>query len=234
MDQRKLRKSIEQELHGNLLPFWRERSLDHVRGGFIAEMANDGTVRDDAAKGLVLNARLLWTFAALYRELGDERDLELARRAYEYLEAKFRDRDHGGYVWRVDPEGQRWTATKKVYGQAFCIYALSEYHRAKESRSACVPPPRRATGRTARPRPAVRRVHRVAGADWSATTDLRLSDGDMNAGQVDEHPPSPPGGVHQPVRRWPNPVVRRALRELFRLFDERMLTPERPLRPLLR
>jgi mannobiose 2-epimerase len=102
MDRRKLRKSIEQELRGNLLPFWRERSLDHGRGGFIAEMTNNGTLREDAPKGLILNARLLWTFSALYRELGDKRDLDLARRAYEYLQEHFLDPDYGGTAnrWR--------------------------------------------------------------------------------------------------------------------------------------
>ena len=81
MDRSALRDAIARELETNLLPFWRERSLDHVHGGFIAEMASDGTVRDDAPRGLILNARLLWTFSALFRELGDERDLALARRA---------------------------------------------------------------------------------------------------------------------------------------------------------
>ena len=77
MDAPALREAIASELEGNLLPFWRERGLDRARGGFVAEIANDGTVGEDAPRGLILNSRLLWTFAALYRHLGDERDLEL-------------------------------------------------------------------------------------------------------------------------------------------------------------
>ena len=127
MDRKQLRDSIERELHCNLLPFWRERSLDHAGGGFVAEMANDGTLNEKAPKGLILNARLLWTFSALYRELADERDLALARRAYDYLESFFRDRAYGGYVWRVKQDGCIMDSSKKIYGQAFCIYALSEY-----------------------------------------------------------------------------------------------------------
>ncbi|PWB68885.1 MAG: N-acyl-D-glucosamine 2-epimerase, partial [Holophagae bacterium] len=66
MDRSALRGAIAAELETNLLPFWRERSIDHVHGGFIAEMASDGAVRDDAPRGLILNARLLWTFSALH------------------------------------------------------------------------------------------------------------------------------------------------------------------------
>ena len=85
MDTAVLRQAVEHELRGNLLPFWRERSLDRERGGFIGEMDHDGAVRTGAAKGLVLNARLLWTFAALGRRLAGTKDLDLARRAYAYL-----------------------------------------------------------------------------------------------------------------------------------------------------
>ena len=226
MDQRQLRKSIEQELQVNLLPFWRERSLDHARGGFIAEMNSDGALREDAPKGLILNARLLWTFAALYRELGDERDRELARRAYDYLEHYFRDPDYGGYVWRVDPEGQPLDVTKKVYGQAFCVYALSEYHRATGDANAL-----RSAAETCNF--IERYAHdasfggyvEVLGADWSPVEDMRLGDKDMSvAKSMNNH-------IHILEAYttlhgvWPNPVVAGRLRELIRLFEERMLTP---------
>jgi mannobiose 2-epimerase len=123
------RGAIAKELEENLLPFWRERCLEPA-GGFIAEMTSDGTVRDDAPRGLILHSRLLWAIAALYRHLGDKRDLELARRAFNVLESSFRDREHGGYFWRVDASGNPLDRTKKIYGQAFCIYALSEFHLA--------------------------------------------------------------------------------------------------------
>jgi mannose/cellobiose epimerase-like protein (N-acyl-D-glucosamine 2-epimerase family) len=62
---------IASELEGNLLPFWREQIPDRARGGFIAEMANDGAVRENAPRGLILYSRLLWTFSALFRQLND-------------------------------------------------------------------------------------------------------------------------------------------------------------------
>ena len=72
-----LRREIADELENNLLPFWRERVPDDSCDGFIAEMDADGTVREDAPRGLILHSRLLWTFSALYRKFGDRRDLDL-------------------------------------------------------------------------------------------------------------------------------------------------------------
>jgi mannobiose 2-epimerase len=130
LKQRDLRRSIAAELEENLLPFWRTRSPDRTRGGFIAEMSNEGIVRREAAKGLILNARLLWTFSELYAQRCEAVDLELARRAYEYLEKHFRDREHGGYRWRVTAAGEPLEDEKKIYGQAFVVYALSSFARA--------------------------------------------------------------------------------------------------------
>jgi len=181
MDRAALRADIESELEGNLLPFWRERGIDHERGGFIAEMAADGTVRKDAPRGLILHSRLLWTFSALYRRFGDRRDLDLARRAHDILESGFRDREQGGYFWRIDASGEPLDRTKKIYGQAFCIYALSELHLATVEPAAL--------------EAALRlfeliEIHawdpefggyiEARAADWSEASDLRLSDKDMD------------------------------------------------------
>jgi mannobiose 2-epimerase len=182
VDRASFRIEIESELEENLLPFWRELCPDDQWGGFIPEMANDGTVHPDAPRGLILNSRLLWTFSALFRQLGNERDLVLARRAFDTLETGFRDREHGGYFWQVDPEGRPFDRTKKVYGQAFCIYALSEYHLA--------------TGEEA-PLAAAQQLFELIerhawdaefggyiearAEDWSATDDLQLSEKDMVA-----------------------------------------------------
>ena len=136
MDRKALRDSIRKELQENLLPFWRTRSIDHTQGGFVAEMACDGTLNKHASKGLVLNARMLWTFSILYREFHDDRDLALAQRAAEYLEKYFLDGDFGGYVWNITPAGGFLDSLKKIYGQAFCIYAWSEFYRATGRKSA--------------------------------------------------------------------------------------------------
>ena len=122
--------AVRNELENNLVPFWLERSVDPEYGGFIGQMSNDGTIDPRAPKGLILNARVLWTFSALYRFNKNNQFLNLARRAYDYLQTYFWDRLHGGAFWQVDCLGHTLDDKKKIYGQAFYIYALAEYYQA--------------------------------------------------------------------------------------------------------
>ncbi len=220
-----LRAEIASELEGNLLPFWRERSVDNAHGGFVAEMASDGTVREGTPRGLILNSRLLWTFAALYRRLGQERDLELARHAFDVLESGFRDRENGGYFWQVDVDGRALDRSKKIYGQAFCTYAFSEFSLA-----------------TGEPEPLAaarelfhlieRHAHdsenggyiEARAADWSAASDLRLSAKDMDtAKSMNTH-------LHlleaytNLYRAWPDSTVATRLDELIGIFGRHIIT----------
>lgn len=219
-----VRAAIERHLHHHLLPFWRDHSVDEARGGFFGELAHDGTPVAGAAKGLILNARLLWTFAALFRRLGDGVDGRLMRRADGYLEAFFRDREHGGYRWRVDADGRPVAAAKKTYGQAFCVYALSEMHLA--------------TGGAA-PLAAAREVFELIErharddrhggylearrADWAPASDLRLSAKDLDA------PKSMNTHLHlleaytNLYRAWPDAGLAARLRELLELFGSHIL-----------
>ena len=224
MENAALRDAIAAELHTNLLPFWRERTLDRERGGFIGEMGDDGGVRADAAKGLVLNARLVWTFAAVYRALGDPRDRELATRAYAYLERHFRDGEHGGYHWRVDRDGRALDRAKKIYGQAFCIYALAEYHLATGD-----------PGALAAARRTFELVERHAhderhggylearAADWSPTGELRLGDGEPIAAKSMNTHLHVLEAYTNLYRAWPDAAVAARVRELIELFRARIL-----------
>jgi mannobiose 2-epimerase len=235
MDRSALRDAIAAELEANLLPFWRERSLDHVHGGFIGEMAGDGTVRDDAPRGLILNARLLWTFSALSRELGDERDLALARRAFDVLEGRFRDREHGGYVWRIDADGRPLDRSKKTYGQAFAIYALAEHFRATGNAVALDAADElvELIDRHARDRRFGGWIEARA-ADWSEAEDLRLSDKDMDVAKsmnTHLHLLEAFTSLH---RARPSVATAERLAELLAIFGRHILSPDahhRHLRP---
>lgn len=173
--------SVREELLDDILPFWRGRAVDELRGGFIGQMSNDLRIQDDAPKGLILNARILWSFSAFYRYTKQDQDRVLAQRAYEYLTDHFLDQQYGGYFWELDPSGTVLDDKKKIYGQAFCIYALAEYYRTfNESRAL---------------RQAVEvfdlmEAHaddeeyggyfEVMSRDWRPCEDMRLSDKDMN------------------------------------------------------
>ncbi len=65
-----LRKEMEQELQ-SILSFWIRETVDEANDGFFGEISNELAVNQNAAKGLVLNTRILWTFATAYRLSGN-------------------------------------------------------------------------------------------------------------------------------------------------------------------
>ena len=121
---------IRRELAGNILPFWIARTVDAVNGGFYGAVTNDLRVLNDTPRSAVMCARLLWTFSAAYRVLGDADCLRVARHAYDYLTQRFWDSVYGGVYWAVDWRGQPVNDRKHTYAQAFAIYGLAEFYRA--------------------------------------------------------------------------------------------------------
>jgi len=117
--------AVRQELD-SLLVFWM-RAADQDNGGFIGRIDGFNRAHKDAAKGMVLNARILWAFsaAALRRDSVEEK--LAAKRAYDYLH-RFFDHEFGGVYWELRADGAPLNMRKQVYGQAFAIYALSEYY----------------------------------------------------------------------------------------------------------
>ena len=60
------RQRVETELRSNILPFWLKHAVDEQYGGFRGQMSNDLTIDPLAPKGLILNARILWTFSKAF------------------------------------------------------------------------------------------------------------------------------------------------------------------------
>jgi mannobiose 2-epimerase len=127
---------IRQELDGNILEFWLKHAPDERNGGFYGYIGRDLSINPEAGKSLVLNTRILWTFASAYRLFGTPSYLTMAERAYRYIEEHFIDADYGGLYWMVDASGQPLETKKQVYGQAFAIYAFAEFYRAAGNEAA--------------------------------------------------------------------------------------------------
>lgn len=136
MNKQQWKEELQHELNDNILKFWIDNSIDSEHGGFIGEIDQQLQVNSKADKGLVLNSRILWTFASAHRLNPSPKYLEMAERAYDYLLNHFLDREHGGLFWMVDYLGRPAQDKKQVYGQAFMIYALAEYYRAAGNQKA--------------------------------------------------------------------------------------------------
>jgi cellobiose epimerase len=126
-----LKEDLIKELTGNILPYWSTVALDNKHGGFVGEASNSNRINEHAAKGGILNARILWTFSSCYRILGKDVYLAMADRAYEYLVRHFIDNELGGFYWTVDHMGNPLETRKQTYAIAFAIYGLSEYARVR-------------------------------------------------------------------------------------------------------
>jgi mannobiose 2-epimerase len=123
------RQEAEKMARENILPFW-QGMADEECGGFYGEADFYGKANKTAAKGGILNSRILWTFSAAYRIFGETKYRVCATRAREFLSAAFLDKEHSGLYWLVDHTGRPLNTRKQFYNIAFGIYALSEHYTA--------------------------------------------------------------------------------------------------------
>lgn len=121
------------EAYKDILQFWQNHSLDHEFGGFYGEIDRMGRPVGTTPKGVVLNARILWTFSSAYNFLKDEAYLLLAHRAYHYLIEYFWDKEYGGLFWSLNHKGELLDGRKQIYAQGFGIYGLTEYFKATQN-----------------------------------------------------------------------------------------------------
>jgi mannose/cellobiose epimerase-like protein (N-acyl-D-glucosamine 2-epimerase family) len=119
---------LEKNLKENIIPFWYPKSLDTKNGGYLISFGPKGELKPGAAKMIVTQARMVWLSARLARAGHGREYLDAAGHGYRFLTGKMWDEKHGGFYWEVDETGTTVTAPKKhLYGQAFALYALSEY-----------------------------------------------------------------------------------------------------------
>ena len=130
-----LKSEVQEELINNILPFWMTKMIDSQNGGFFGRIDGLGKVYNNADKGCVLNARILWTFSAAFRILKNSDYLKTAERSKDYLLDHFFDKKNGGVFWLLDHNGNIKDGKKQIYAQAFAIYGLTEYYRVTNDRS---------------------------------------------------------------------------------------------------
>jgi mannobiose 2-epimerase len=117
-------------LESSIVAFYLPACVDRAHGGYLESLRRKRFV-PTGEKFVVLQGRQLWFFSTLVAE-GIERDAALAaaRSGFDFLEASFRDRLHGGYFAKVSDAGEPTDTRKHVYLNAFALYGLVAYHRA--------------------------------------------------------------------------------------------------------
>ena len=221
-----LKREVQEVLQKNILPFWLKMQ-DMENGGYYGQMKGDGTIVKDANKGGILNARILWSFSAAYRVLGNPEYLQAATRAKDYFVEHFIDPIYGGTYWELDYKGNPIDTKKQFYAIGFMIYGLSEYVRATDDKEAldyaislfeCI------------------EEHSLdvlyngyieaCTREWGEIADMRLSELDAN------YPKSQNTHLHiiEPYanlyRVWKDERLEKALRNIIGIFTDKILNPE--------
>lgn len=221
-----LKASCREILTENILPFWLHKMQDEEQGGFYGRIDGHGQLHPMADKGAILNARILWTFSAAYRVLGEKEYLQAATRAKDYFLKHFIDTAYGGVYWSVDYKGTPLDTKKQFYAIGFAIYGFSEYARATGDKEAL--------------QTAIDLYHCIERhaldhdyngyieamtREWQPISDMRLSDKDEN------YPKSQNTHLHiiEPYtnlyRIWPSEELEHSLRNLITIFTDHILNP---------
>ena len=118
-------------LSTGFLPFWYHHSWDAEKGGFVTQLENDGSWYEANDRRLIMQARMIWTFAAAHRHgLRSLPYLERALEGMRYVEDAFHDTEHGGYYYAIDRNRTPIQPEKILYSHAFLLYAYSELAQA--------------------------------------------------------------------------------------------------------
>lgn len=223
MNTEQFKKELYSNLTENILPYWIDRMVD-PRGGFYGRRDGDDILDPEAPKGAILNARILWSFAAAYRTTGRQEYLDMALRARDYIIGHFYDKEFGGVYWSLNADGTPLDTKKQFYAIGFTIYGLSELARATGDKTALEYAIRLFHDIDLHSRDEERGgYYEAMTRDWMPIADMRLSDKDDNASKTMNthlHIIEPYTNL---LRVWPDDTLRSRTVELQRIFLDKIL-----------
>ena len=202
-------------------------TIDNENGGFLGNIDFYGNVDKFATKGGVQNARILWTFSKAFNVLGEKKYLDIATRAYEYINTYFKDKEFNGIYWELDYKGQPKNTQKYCYAQGFWIYGLSEYFTATKNQKAL---DLALEIFTLIEEKAVDRVKNgyieAFSNNWERATELRLSAKDLNESKTYNTHLHVLEGYASLYRVSKNEKVGKALENLVELMLDKFYNPK--------
>lgn len=210
----------------DILLYWEQFTIDTKDGGFYGAINNDNVVQQGSPKGSVLNSRILWTFSAAYKFNPKPGYLTLAERAYQYIRTYMQDPAYRGVYWSVTATGEPLETRKQVYGQAFLIYALSEFYainNVPEVLDWAIEVYRLLE--THSYDPVYGGYYEAFSREWGPLEDLRLSAKDDNAAKTMNTHLHVLEAYTNLYRIWPDTGLRNKIHGLIDIFLEKIIDP---------
>jgi mannobiose 2-epimerase len=125
----KLRQRLD-ALAKNDWSFWKEHGRDHEHGGFHGTLDREGKPIAPTDKGLIQQARHLWTTSLWYEKKQQAPEVKaLSDDLHRFLMAHFYDAPAKEFRFKVSRTGEPVDQKKVLYANAFAIYALVQYAR---------------------------------------------------------------------------------------------------------
>lgn len=222
----RLRLEAEAELR-SILAWWLRYVIDSDAGRIRGRVHHDNRRDPDAPLSSVLCNRILWTFAAASRRWNEAAWREAAGFVWSYFTRHFADREHGGVYWSLDPQGRALETRKQIYGQAFAVLALAEYHLATANPEPLEQARRLFHDIEAHSRdPVCGGYFEAYSREWRGLDDVRLSDRDLNSAKtMNTHLHLLEAFTNLADADPQNLPVRKALGQLVELFLGRIVRP---------
>lgn len=222
-----LRSAVKKELTDNILSYWINNTVDIENGGFLGQINFDGSVEKEAQKGAVLNARILWSFSKAYNVLNKDEYLEMAHRAFNYLDQYFFDKENHGIYWALDYKGNPVNTQKYCYVQGFWIYGLSEYYTATKNEKALKTALEifKVLEEKAFDKDKNGYIEAFA-KDWTRTDDVRISQKDLNESKTHNTHLHLLEGYAALYRVTKNEQVEKSLENLTQIMLDKFYNPK--------
>ena len=113
------------------MAFWKTRGPDPVHGGFYGKHDRRGDPVENEDKGLIQQARHLWSFSTWYTRRERTPEIKaVADSTYAFIRDHFLDPKDGEYVYRVSRDGTHVVDAKKLlYAESFALACFRSIDR---------------------------------------------------------------------------------------------------------
>ncbi|MHB9055189.1 MAG: AGE family epimerase/isomerase [Paludibacteraceae bacterium] len=222
-----LKQELKEELTHNILPFWMEKMVDEIQGGFYGQMTGKNQLIPNAPKGGILNARILWSFSSAALYFKNPLYAEYAKRAKDYAFSHFFDVENGGTYWMLHADGTPADTKKQIYSQAFFIYALVEYYRVSGDKE-CLDKAIELFNLIEKHSfdGELNGYFEAYSRDWVLLEDLRLSEKDANEKKTMNTHLHILEAYTNLYRVWKDDRLKKQLKNLIEIFLDKIINPE--------